>query len=91
MVIEEAQRLVKEKKIEEAIVLLRRQVELRGEDEEACWMELGIIYNSNAEFSQALNCFNAVLRLNSENTKARTYVNMINSILDYYCKDLLNP
>ncbi|WP_294143202.1 hypothetical protein [uncultured Sanguibacteroides sp.] len=90
-IIEKARGLVKEKKTDEAIVLLEKQVVGEKEGPEEILMELGIIYNGKADFTQALNYFNAVLRLNPDNGKARTYVNMINGILDYYCKDLLNP
>lgn len=90
LIIEEARQLFKEKKIEDAIALLKGRLEMKGDDE-MCLMELGIIYNGIADFPQALNCFNAVLCLNSGHVKARTYINIINNILNYYCKDLLNP
>ncbi|MCR9011635.1 hypothetical protein [Gabonibacter chumensis] len=90
-IIEKARELAKEKKTEEAVALLEEQVIGEKEGPEEILMELGIIYNGKADFTRALNYFNAVLRLNPDNGKARTYVNMINGILDYYCKDLLNP
>ena len=65
-------------------------------EEEGCYretvlLELGVVYNAMADMTNALNCLNEVLRINPENTRAKTYVDMINSILNYYCKDLLNP
>ena len=54
-------------------------------------LEMGVIYNGMADRQQALNCLNEVLRMNPGNTRARVHVEMINSILNYYCKDLLNP
>ena len=39
----------------------------------------------------ALNKFNAVLKINPVNKKAAAYVTMINDVLDFYHKDLLNP
>ena len=89
LIIEKARQLFRDKKIEDAIALLKEQLEMKGDDE-VCLMELGIIYNGIADFPQALNCFNAVLRLNPGHVKAQTYINMINGILNYYCKDLLN-
>ena len=43
------------------------------------------------ETMQAINHLNEVMRINPENIKAKAYLDMINGILDYYCKDLLNP
>lgn len=90
-IIEEAKRLAKEKKVNEAVRLLKERIEVAGDTQEDFLMELGIIYNGIADFPQALNYFNEVLRLNPDNSKAHTYVDMINGILNYYCKDLLNP
>ena len=54
-------------------------------------LELGVVYNAMGETTQAINHLNEVMRINPENTKAKAYLDMINGILDYYCKDLLNP
>ena len=91
--IEEAKSLLREEKKEAAICLLREELEKHpdAETEEHILYELGVIYNGMADFRQALNCFNAVLRLNENHSQARTHVAMINDILDFYNKDLLNP
>jgi len=52
---------------------------------------IGEIFNLLGRSSDALNCFNAVLKLNSENKKAQNHVEMLQSIFKYYCKDLRNP
>lgn len=91
--IEDVRRLVKENRKEEAVLMLRQSLEQedRQEERESLLFELGVVYNGMADFRQALNCFNAVLRDNPGHTRAQTYVTMINGILNYYNKDLLNP
>lgn len=74
----------------EAIRLLEERVN-RQPDDEASWLILGELMYAEGRMTDALNQFNAVLRLNPGNRKARNYVTMINNILGYYCKDLLNP
>jgi tetratricopeptide (TPR) repeat protein len=90
---EQARHLLGEKRMTEAIALLQQRLErtVNGKEREEVLLELGIIYNGVADFPQALNHFNAVLRVNCNNTQARAYVEMINGILDYYNKELLNP
>lgn len=92
-VIEKARLLAKEGDKESAIRLLRDELEKAPgvEQEESLLYELGVIYHGMADYRQALNCFNAVLRLNDDHKQARTQVEMINSILNYFNKDLLNP
>ena len=75
----------------EAVEELTKMLEEEGCDRETVLLELGVVYNAMADMTNALNCLNEVLRINPENTRAKTYVDMINSILNYYCKDLLNP
>jgi tetratricopeptide (TPR) repeat protein len=91
--IEQARQLSKEKRATEAVALLHDCLErATGErEQEEILLELGTIYNGMADFPRALNHFNAVLRVNGDNTRARAYVEMINRILDYYNKELLNP
>jgi tetratricopeptide (TPR) repeat protein len=90
--LEQARHLVKEKRVTEAIALLQHHLEQAGGEEERveAWLELGIIYNGMADFSHALNYFNAVLRIR-DHSQACAYVEMINGILNYYNKELLNP
>lgn len=54
-------------------------------------LQLGELYYTAGRTIDALNAFNTVLRTDPDNTKARTYVVMINNVLNYYNKDLLNP
>lgn len=91
--VEQARHLIKEKRVTEAIALLQSCLERATDEEEQVkiWFELGSIYNSIADFPRALNCFNAVLHVNHDHLQARAYVEMINNVLNYYCKDLLNP
>lgn len=74
----------------EAIKMAEEYLQRQGEDE-GLLLLLGELIYAEGRMPEALNRFNAVLRLNPGNRKARNYVTMINNILGYYCKDLLNP
>ena len=82
--------LVEEGRRKEAIVLLEKYLEEQGQ-EETILLRLGELIYAEGRMPDALNKFNAVLRLNPDNQKARNYVTMIQGILGYYCKDLFNP
>ncbi len=87
---EKIQKLIDDGHRQEAILVLTEFVQLHPEEEEdLLW--LGELVYSEGNMTEALNKFNAVLRLNPNNRKARNYVAMIHGILGYYCKDLLNP
>lgn len=73
----------------EAIACLEEY--LNTETDEALLLQLGELLFAEGKKTEAMNKFNAVLRLNPENVKAQNYITMIRSILDYFCKDLLNP
>ena len=73
----------------EAIALLEKQLQT-SQREEYLFL-LGELYYKIGNHSKALNYFNAVLRINSRNRKAAAYVEMINDVMDFYYKDLLNP
>lgn len=87
---QEIQVLIDAGRRKEAIRLLEESLARRPDREEAL-LALGELVYAEGEMTQALNKFNAVLRLNPDNRKARNYVTMITGILGYYCKDLLNP
>ena len=76
---------------EGAIALLRQMLEQNEGERELVLLELGVVYNAMGETTQAINHLNEVMRINPENAKAKAYLEMINGILNYYCKDLLNP
>ena len=73
----------------EAIRLLEEQLKLQLD--EHLLLCLGELIYDEGHMTDALNRFNAVLRLNPENRKAQNYVAIIRNIMGYYCKDLLNP
>ena len=91
MEIEDIREMAKAGRRREAVEELTKMLEEEGCDRETVLLELGVVYNAMADMTNALNCLNEVLRINPENTRAKTYVDMINSISHYYCKDLLNP
>lgn len=91
--LEKARQLVKENQKARAAELIEEKLASLSDEalREPWLLELGIIYNALGDFPRALNLFNAVLRINPGQGQARTYVTMINNILNYYNKDLLNP
>ena len=91
MNIENAKQLAKQGNREGAITMLRQMLEQNEGERELVLLELGVVYNAMGETMQAINHLNEVMRINPENIKAKAYLDMINGILDYYCKDLLNP
>lgn len=70
-----------------------RQLEefLKERPDEKLLIQLAELLYAEGRMTDALNRFNAVLRLNAGNMKAKNYVKIIYDILDYYNKDLLNP
>lgn len=91
MSIDEAKRLAKNGQREEAVKMLSRMMECGEGKREDVLLELGAIYYAMGDTTRALNHLNEVMRINPENLKAKNYLEIINGILDYYCKDLLNP
>lgn len=91
MNIEEVKQLAKDGQRDEAVAILLQMLESGAEEREAVLLELGAVYYAKGDTVQALNYLNEVMRINPGNTKAKAYLEMINGILDYYCKDLLNP
>ena len=91
MNIEDAKQLAKQGDREGAIALLRQMLEQNEGERGLVLLELGVVYNAMGETTQAINHLNEVMRINPENIKAKAYLEMINGILNYYCKDLLNP
>lgn len=87
---QEIKALVDAGKRQEAIRMLESGLDVQG-DQETTLLMLGELIYAEGRMAEALNRFNAVLRLNPENLKARNYVTMINNILGYYCKDMFNP
>lgn len=85
----EIDRWLQEGKIEEAMQALEKHPEIDRQEE--LLLLLGELYYKQGKTIEALNKFNAVLRLNPGHKKAQTYVEMINNVLDFYYKDLLNP
>ena len=75
---------------QEAIKKIEAYLQQEGENADLL-LQLGELIYAEGRMPEALNKFNAVLRIRPDNQKARNYVVMINNILGYYCKDLLNP
>ncbi len=69
---------------------LEIRLEKEGENEDLL-LRLGELYHAVGDMRQALNKFNAVLKINPANKRARTYVIMINNVFDFFYPDLINP
>ncbi len=75
---------------QEAIKKIEAYLQQGGENADLLLL-LGELIYAEGRMPEALNKFNAVLRIRPDDQKARNYVVMINNILGYYCKDLFNP
>lgn len=91
MKIEDIKKIAKEGRRDEAIGMLQQMLDHNEGEREDVLLELGAVYYAKGDTTRALNHLNEVVRINPGNTKAKNYLDMINGILDYYCKDLLNP
>ncbi len=76
---------------QESELIARLEEELKTEENEMLLFYLGELYFKTGKMIEALKKFNAVLKLNPQHRKAVVYATMINDILDFYHKDLLNP
>lgn len=81
--------LIAEGKVTEAISELEK-MPVEQQDKEWLFV-VGELYYRIGRHTDALNKFNAFLRLEPGHVQATAYVRMINEILDFFCKDLLNP
>lgn len=91
MEIEEYKKIAKEGRRDEAIEMLRQMLERNEGEREEVLLELGCRVLCERDTNSALNHLNEVMRINPGIQRQKTYLDMINGILNYYCKDLLNP
>lgn len=50
----------------------------------------GNLFRQQNDWQHALECYNQAIELNPDSPAAKAK-EMLNSILNYYCKDLFNP
>ena len=50
----------------------------------------GNLYRQQNDWQHALECYNQAIELNPDSPAVKAK-EMLNSILNYYCKDLFNP
>lgn len=50
----------------------------------------GNLFRQQNDWQHALECYNQAIELNSDSPAVKAK-EMLNSILNYYCKDLFNP
>lgn len=89
-ILDNAREKVADNDIEGAIFHYKKVVEMDPENEQAHF-ELGSLYHQIGDLSSALSSFCCVVDINPENKKAKVNMDMLNSILNYYHKDRLNP
>lgn len=86
---EEVKKLIESNERGKAIQMLEAYPGVQGN--EVLLLLFGELLFGEGKMPEALNKFNAVIRINPENRKAVNYITMILGIMDYYNKDLLNP
>ena len=89
-VLKEAIIKIEQKDNDNAINLLEEIIKF-DENFEDAYFYLGDVYNNIQQYGKAINCYNKVLDLNPERVEAKTKVNMLKSIFDFYNKDIYNP
>lgn len=82
--------LFKADKLEQALVLSLSKVKEDAKNVDAL-LYCGKIYQKQGDTREAMNYFMKVLEIDADNTVAKTSLQMLNSIMGYYCKDMINP
>jgi len=76
--------------LDAALELSLEKVEENVKDVEAL-LYCGKIYQKKGDTRKAMNFFMRVLEVDPDNVVARTSLDMLNSIMGYFCKDMINP
>lgn len=92
MILDKVEILYKEEKFDEALKLA---LDALKEDSNKNNVDLllfcGKVYSRINDKQNAINYYTKVLKIDEDNQVARTALEMLKSIMDYFCKDLLNP
>ncbi|MGB5990095.1 MAG: hypothetical protein WBG43_10170 [Marinifilaceae bacterium] len=80
----------KANKLEEALSLCNERLCADSENVELL-MYSGRINQKMGERRLATNAYLKVLNIEPDHSEARTAFQMIKGIMDYYCKDMVNP
>ncbi|MBN1820420.1 MAG: hypothetical protein JXR31_10570 [Prolixibacteraceae bacterium] len=85
----EIEEFLKNRKIEEAELILKK-VELENPDNIGFWIYKGQFYQRIQNWPVAINSFNKVLELEPENNLAKSNIEIIQSILNFWNPEMFN-
>ena len=87
--IEEAKKLLKQNKPEQAISVLSKYIEYEDPQSDEAYFVMGNAYRRMEELSQAMNCYLKASEINPNSPAKDAYEQTI-EILEFYNKDLFN-
>jgi tetratricopeptide (TPR) repeat protein len=80
----------KANKLDEALSLCEDKLIVSSDDVNAL-LYCGRIYQKKGDTRNAMNYFLKVLENEPENSVAKTSLEILKGIMDYFCKDMINP
>lgn len=80
----------KKEEIDKAMDIYAAIIEKDAKNVEAL-LGCGKIWQKRGDFKNALNYYYKVIEVEADNTVARTSIEMLNGILNFYNKDMYNP
>jgi Tfp pilus assembly protein PilF len=86
----DAAEYLKNEEIDKAMVLYEGIIHADSKNIDAL-LGCGKIWQKKGDFKNALNYYYKVLEIDSDNAIARTSIDMLNGILNFYNKDMYNP
>lgn len=89
-VLAEAGEYLKNDEIDKALTLYEGVIQKNKENIDAL-IGCGKVFHKKGDFKMALNCYYKVLEVDESNAVAKTSIEMINSIFNFYNKDMYNP
>lgn len=80
----------KANKLEEALLLCQDKLELDSKDLNVL-LYCARIYQKQGDTRRAMNSYLRVLEIDPSNSLAKTSLEMLKGIMNYFCKDMINP
>lgn len=85
-----ASECLKNNELDKAMVLYEGVIHADTKNVDAL-LGCGKVWQKKGDFKNALNCYYKVLEVESDNKIARTSIEMLNGIFNFYNKDMYNP